>query len=294
MKTLLLYILLLTAFISGAQDKVYFLDGSSKSGKITEISPEHVLLQTPGETETIGRELILLIEFKNGSTEVINVPEKSLVYDPESTGNTRKKSTERSPLNYNLGSINTLALCNADVAGFYERLLPNKKAGIGFMGAYNFNARATVSNLFIAVLNTAKKKYDLGAFVNIYPEGYGSETTTFHCGVLIKYMRFDFYNVIEEKTNSGGAISTTIKYRPTEGSQLATIFTCGTHTNLNRNFFFKTLIGVGGFTLRGDYKTQYNYALNTANQNSSKPASTTYNRGFLLKLYAGVHLGFAF
>ena len=286
--------LLLTAFLSRAQDKVYFLDGTSKSGKITEIAPEQVMLQTGSETETIARYLILLIEFKNGSVEVINTPEHTLIYNPESTGNTYKKPTERMPFNYNLGAVNTLALCNADISGFYERILPNKKFGLGVMGAYNFNARASVSNLFIAVLSNARKKYDLGAFANFYPDDYGSDNTTIHFGILLKYMRFSFYNVIEEKVNSGGSVSTTIKYRATEGSQLATIFTCGTHTNLNRNFFFKTLIGIGGFTLRGDYREQYNYALNTANQNSTSPSPTNYNRGFLLKLYAGINFGFSF
>lgn len=297
-KTLLLHLLLLSAFISGAQDQVYFLDGSSRSGKVTEIAPEHVILQTGGARETIDRGLILLIEFKNGSIEVMHAPEKSLVYDPEPVSSgTSKKQAERIPFNYSLGSVNTLALCNADISGFYERILPNKKIGIGAMAAYNFNARSSVSNLFISVLNSAKKKYDLGGFVNIYTDGYGSETTTFYFGVLFKYMRFSFYNVIEEKVNSGGAISTTFKYRPTEGSQLATIFTCGTHTSLNRNFFFKTLIGLGGFNLRGDYRAQYNYALNTAGQNTntnSNPTPTSYDRGFLLKLYAGLNFGFSF
>ena|SRR6218665_3838618 len=294
MKPLLLYLLLLSAFISRAQDTVYFLDGTSKTGKVTEIAPYHIILETRSEKETLPKYLLLLVEFKNGAVEVINTPEKTLVYNPNSAERSSKKPQKDDLTNYNLGSLNTLALCNADISGFYERILPNKKIGLGLMGAYNFNIQASVSNLFIAVLNNAKKKYDLGAFANIYPDLYGKGSTSFYCGILLKYMSFSYNSVIEEKEVVGGVVSTTIKYKPAQGSQLATIFTCGTHTQLAKNFFIRSLAGIGGFNLRGNYREQYNYMLNTNNQNNNSSNTTTYNRGFLLKFYAGVNLGFTF
>lgn len=285
--------LLISAFVCRAQDTVYFLDGSSKTGKVTEIAPEHIVLETPAEKVTLPRDQVLLVEFKNGYVEVMTPPEKTLVYSPNSAERSRPRAQQHDLTNYNLGSVNTLALCNADVSAFYERILPNKKLGLGLMGAYNFNVHASVSNLFIATLNNAKKKYDLGAFANFYPAGYGEGTTSFYYGILIKYMSFSFNSVIEEKAVVGGAVSTTIKYKPSQGSQLATIVTCGTHTRLVKNFFLRSLIGIGGFNMRGDYREQYNYMLNT-NTQGTNTNTTTYDRGFLLKFYAGINLGFTF
>jgi hypothetical protein len=294
MKPLLLYIVLLTAFVARAQDTVYLVDGSSKTGKVTEIAPEHIVIEIAGEKETLPKYEVLLVEFKNGSVEVITVPDKTVIHNPNSGERNHRKPQKQDLTNYNLGSVNTLALCNADISAFYERLLPNKKIGLGVMGAYNFNIHASVSNLFIAILNGAKKKYDLGAFANYYPGGYGEENTSFYYGILFKYMSFSFNSVIEEKANVGGAVSTTIKYKPSQGSQLATILTCGTHTRLVKNFFLRSLVGIGGFNLRGDYREQYNYMLNTNNAASNNSTPTTYDRGFLLKFYAGINLGFTF
>ena len=104
-------------------------------------------------------------------------------------------------------------------------------------------------------------------------------------------MNFSYSKAIEEKVVSGGNISTNIKYSPATGSQLATIFTFGTHTTVAKNIFIKTLFGVGGFNLRGDYQQQYNYYLNKRT-NQAKAAG--YDRTFLLKLYLGVNLGYNF
>lgn len=291
------YLLVFISVTATAQDKIYFLDGSSKTGKVLEISSDQITLQTQSEPEVFLKSSILLIEFKNGSVEAINTPTRTVIYNAANTPSLEKTPRARQEIdlfNYNLGSLNTLALCNADVSGFYERLLPGKQFGVGLMAAYNFNVYANASNFFIAVLNNAKKKYDLGVYANFYPTGF-EKRTTFYYGLLFKYMSFTFTKVTEEPVPVGSGLSPTLKYEPAEGSQLATIFTCGTHSIFKNKFFIKTIFGLGGFNLRGDYRQQYNYYLNNlSQQQNSQKTPTVYDRRFLLKFYFGINMGFSF
>jgi hypothetical protein len=301
MRHSLFYVLLFISIIATAQDRIYFLDGSSKTGKVLEISSEQITLQTPQEPEVFLKSSVLLIEFKNGTVEAINTPTRTVIYNASTVPSVENDRVRRERVpqevdlfNYNLGSINTLALCNADVSGFYERLLPGKQFGVGLMAAYNFNVYATASNLFIAVLNNAKKKYDLGVYINFYPTAF-EKRTTFYYGILFKYMNFTYSKVTEEPVPVGSGLSPTLKYEPAEGSQLATIFTCGTHSIVKNKFFVKTIFGLGGFNLRGDYRQQYNYSINRVNSpQQGGTGATAYDRRFLLKFYFGVNMGFSF
>jgi len=273
-----------------AQDKIYFLDGTIKTGKITEINDEGITIEDE-TTTTFPKRLVLLLEFKNGDGEVISKPTESLIYNPESI--TAKTKSKIDPSLFNIISVNTLALCNSDVSVFYERILPGKTIGLGFMGAYNFNQYVTNQNFFIGVLSNAKKNYDMGLFANLYSDEI-TEGTTVHFGILLKYLNFTFTKAIEEKVNSGGNISTNIRYAPAQGYQLATIFTGGTSTQITKKCFLKTIAGIGGFNMRGDFKQQYNYFLNKAAQSNSSNSATAFNSKFLLKLYFGINVGYNF
>jgi hypothetical protein len=167
-RALLAYLLILAFCGIKAQDKVYFLNGSSKECRVLEIGPEQILVKTAEETEVLYPAEILLIKFKNGSTEIINTPTASVIYNPAMKNNGKPNTTEKLHKPIYL-SLNTLALCNADISAFYEYVPANKKIGIGIMGAYNFNLNATAQNLFIAILPNAKKNYDLGLTLNFYP-----------------------------------------------------------------------------------------------------------------------------
>ena len=245
-----------------SQDKIYLLDGSCKIAKVLEVSPDNITFVPLSESgapflnsnESVLKRNILLIEYKNGTIEVYNRPQKNAVYNSEGVPNKLiRKEGEEIP-SYNFGSLNTLALCNSDISGFFEHLSQNKKIGLGVMAAYNFNQYAVFSNAFISILYNAKKRFDIGAFANIYPSRF-KRRSTFSFGIMFKYTAFNFSSVIEEKVGP----ATNIKYLPAKGSQLATIFTGGIHTKLNRNFFLKTFGGIGGFIMRGEYQRQFNY-----------------------------------
>ena len=298
LKRILLYPLLFLSLLVKAQDKIYFLDGSCKTYKILEINDTELLVAPLSESgtpyvnsnEVILKKDVLLVEYKNGSIDIYNKSKTDLRYSANQNTNVKESNTRPpvSEITYsNFGSLNTLALCNADLAGFYEHLLPEKKLGVGLMASYNFNTTTTAANAFIDILKNAKKNYDIGLFANVYP-GQMKKRTSFFFGIFIKYTSFNFNSVIEEKVPFSTSVN--FKYVPSQGSQLATLITTGFQTTMTKNFFLKYFLGLGGYNLRGSYKEQFNYAMNT----SRPPNTAPYNIGFLPKLYIGVNAGFAF
>lgn len=281
-----LFIFIFLIFIGKAQDKIYFIDGSTLAGKVVEIGIDQITIDTHNQTESFPRKDVLLIVYKNGSFEKINFPENDVIYSEKENFPRLEASNDHELFLFNQGSVNTLALCNADISGFYERILKNKKVGLGIMGAYNFNTSTSISNIFIAVLNNSKKTYDLGAFVNFYPSRFKSRNL-FYFGMMMKYTRFTFVKVTEV---AGGS---SLSFSPARGGQLATMGTVGSQHFLAQLFFVKTLFGLGGFNLRGDYRQQYNYATKTTRAPATSKTRSV-DVGFLLKVYLELNIGFTF
>lgn len=293
MKKLLIFLFFSAGFAASAQDKIYLLDGSCRVVKVLEIAPDYITIVPLSESgapfinsnETIPKNTVLLVEYKNGAIELYNKPDKTTVYTSNSPKTVREKKDADNVSFFNLASLNTLALCNSDITGFFERLVQSKKLGFGAMASYNFNKYVTAPNLFMLILNNAKKNYDVGIFANFYPAHF-KRRTTFSLGLMIKYTSFNFSSVIEEKIGT----ATNIRYVASKGDQLATLVTIGTHRYLTKKFFVKTFAGIGAFRLKGDYKQQYNYLSNKEN----KPGDPVYNYNFLPKIYLGVNFGYTF
>ena len=290
LRYLLLNIIILLSLTFKCQDKLYFLDGTNKVGKITEIGPEEIIIKIDFDNISFPRSSILLLEFKNGSTEIINKPTETIARIAEKKENFHFKQAKKELYYYNQVSLNSLALCNADISVFYERILPKKRSGVGVMGAYNINQYANAFNINIAVLSNSKKNYDLGAFFNFYPSR-SEKRTRLHFGLMMKYTSFNYSSVKNVNTTIGNSVSATTTYSAAKGSQLATIITMGSHSDISNNFFIKTIFGIGAFKLRGDYKTQYNQEINNVNnQSNNNSQPVTYN--YLPKFYFGINIGF--
>ena len=281
MKLKLIIIYFFISYFFKAQDKIYFLDGAIEHGKTMEISSEFILVSNNNLIDSFLISKILLIEYQNGRIELINKPKENSIQYLDSSKKKQERSTDF--YKFNQLSLNTMALCNSDIAFFYEHIFKRKLIGAGLMGAYNFNTRASFLNLYIAKLDNSKKNYDLGAFVNFYLNRLNKKNQ-FYFGAFVKYCQFSYTKIIIE--NSNGASS--VKYSNTNDYQLATIFTVGSHFNFTESFFIKSYFGFGGFNLRGDYREQYNYQLGS-NRGSKKP---NQNVGFLPKLYLGINVGF--
>ena len=157
MKLKLIIIYFFISYFFKAQDKIYFLDGAIEHGKTIEISSEFILVSNNNLIDSFLISKILLIEYQNGRIELINKPKENSIQYLDSS----KKKQERSTDFYKVNqvSLNTMALCNSDIAFFYEHIFKRKLIGAGLMGAYNFNTRASFLNLFIATLANSKKNY---------------------------------------------------------------------------------------------------------------------------------------
>jgi hypothetical protein len=285
---ILFCVLCLLFFGMKGQDKIYYLDGNTKSCNITSLTDEYINIETNGAEEAINKSVVLLIEYRNGSIEVINLPRQDATFNPKEPYAPSEKARNRSDYKLNYASLNTLALCNADVAGFYEYMPKGQMFSFGVMGAYNFNLNATFQNNFLSRLSNAKKNYDIGATFNVFPFEL-TEDIEIYLGVMIKYTDFSFDKVKIDSVKVSGGYSYNVSYSPAKGSQLATIITIGTHTFLSDQFFIRTIAGLGAFKLKGEYKEQFNMEIN---KNKTPAETFTYN--FLPKMYLGINLGFNF
>lgn len=287
MKYLVSYSFIFLTFLLKSQDKIYLVNGETRTGKLTTIGEEFITIKTSIIDSTeIHKSSILIIEFENGKFQKINSAEKDISIIFNESPDINPNPGNKNNVFLNDISINTLAFCNADFSAFYERFVFHEKIGLGVMGSYNFNTRATVLNSFIALLNSGKKKYDIGGFINFYPLEF-EKNHFLHFGIMYKYMAFT-YSSIKLINNIGGnqgsAIST---YTSAKGFQSAFMLTAGSYSKLNNNFFIKTIFGLGTFKLKNDYLEQFNLLSN--NNKNNIQSNTTY---ILPKMYIGINLGF--
>ena len=206
-RALFILIFLVLGFLSYSQDILYLSNGDKLSAKITEINPTDVkykdFTNLGGPTYVISNSELVLIQYSNGTTQVINSNPRPIEPKKESplTTSTKVIETKKTTLpnlyymNSNLLSINALALTNGDVTLIYDRELFNCKMSVSFLGGYNFNSRMGVLNSFISdTKDNAKKNYDVGLGINYMPKN--TKRVQYFVGVLGKYMSYNYKNVI--------------------------------------------------------------------------------------------------
>jgi len=283
-----IFIFLALVFYSvSAQDKLYYLNGTTKTCVVESITDSYLFIKIGEVEQTVSKYDLLLVEFKNGTVEVINLPKENVIVNPVFVANPDAIPNEGA-FKQNYTSLNTLALCNADISAFYEYVPKNKPFGFGVMGAYNFNLHTGFQNNFLSRLSNAKKNYDMGVTLNVYPFEY-SDDLQIYFGMMIKYTDFNFDKIKIDSVSTPGGTQQTVTYSPAHGYQLATIFTAGTHTYLNDQFYIRTIGGLGAFRLNGDYKQQFNLEVNKRNTGGQ---NANYN--YLPKIYLGINIGFNF
>lgn len=274
-----------------AQDTVYFTDGSKQTCTVTNIMAEHVaLLEGGGSTSVVSKFMILLIEYHNGKFELFNRAEKDLETEVKDPDETENKPVNSSYAKQSYIALNTLALTNADLAGSYEYISKNNKFGFGALGSYNFNTRSTFQNSFIGNLSNGRKKIDLGVFCKAYLNASTEKDVKVAAGLLIKYTGFTF-DIIKIDSVQGPQGNTQIlNYNKANGAQLATLLTFDGRVQLTDYFFLNGVFGLGGFTLRGTYKEEFNKTMNK----NLQPGEQEVRYTFLPKLYLALNAGFNF
>ena len=248
-RALFILIFLVLGFLSYSQDILYLSNGDKLSAKITEINPTDVkykdFTNLGGPTYVISNSELVLIQYSNGTTQVINSNPRPIEPKKESplTTSTKVIETKKTTLpnlyymNSNLLSINALALTNGDVTLIYDRELFNCKMSVSFLGGYNFNSRMGVLNSFISdTKDNAKKNYDVGLGINYMPKN--TKRVQYFIGVLGKYMSYNYKNVIDTTNNQK-------KYADASAYQLAIMLTNGWVYRISPFFNFKIFGSIG-------------------------------------------------
>jgi hypothetical protein len=261
----ILFITFLSAKSAFSQDVLYTTAGSKLLAKVTEINLKDIKYKdfnnVEGPTYVISKSDIVLIQYSNGVTEVINSNPPTLAPKPmeqfavasksfDKTKPAQKKEFNLYYLNNNLLSINALALANGDVTLMYDRDLFNSRMSLTFLGGYSFNSRMGGLNLFIAdSKEKAKKKYDAGFGVNFMPRN--TKRVQYFVGVLCKYMAYDYQNAVDTTNNQ-------INYQKASAYQLAIMISNGWIYRISPDFNFKIFGAIGAPINSVELKSGYN------------------------------------
>jgi hypothetical protein len=242
-----LFLFLLVASSVFGQDILYTTAGNKLNAKVLEINNYDIKYKDysnlEGPVYVITKMDVVLIQYSNGTTEVINSNPPTLAPKTTETvvthtgqGISKGSSKDKKPLNLyylnpNMLSINALALANGDVTLMYDRDFFNSKMSLTFLGGYSFNSRMGGLNILIAdSKDNAKKKYDAGFGINFMPRN--TKRVQYFVGLLGKYMAYDYKNVIDTTNNQK-------HFENASGSQLAIMLTNGWTFRVSPVFNFK-------------------------------------------------------
>ncbi len=277
MQRILPFLVTLFLFVVSAysQDVLYTTGGNKLKAKVTEINTADIKYKDfnnpEGPTYVIAKKDVVLIQYANGVTEVINANPATIAPKPTETVATTEPKPAEKPfdrndpygktkkaekkdfnlyyLNNNMLSINALALANGDVTVMYDRDLLNSRMSLTFLGGYSFNSSMGGLNLFIRdSKDNAKKKYDAGLGINYMPRN--TKRVQYFVGLLGKYMAYDYLRVTDTTNNQKN-------YQKASAYQLAIMLSNGWIFRVSPNFNFK-LFGSFGVPINStELKPQY-------------------------------------
>lgn len=274
MRTLILafFAYILFALPAFSQDVLYTTGGNKIKAKVVEINAKDLKYKDynnlEGPTYVITKMDVVLIQYANGVTEVINdnpptmAPKVTASVTPVETKSVEyvKTSEKAKPkdkkdfnlyyLNQNMLSINALALANGDLTLMYDRDFLNSKLSLTVLGGYSFNSRMGGLNYLIAdSKDNAKKKYDAGLGINFMPRN--TKRVQYFVGLLGKYMAYDYKNVVDTTNNQKN-------YKNASASQLGIMLSTGWVFRVSPNFNFKVFGALGGAINSVELKKEYN------------------------------------
>lgn len=241
MKLFLFFILICFSCVTNlcAQDVLYTISGNKIKAKVVEINANEIKYKDfnniEGPTYLIYNTDVVLIQFANGSTQIINANAPALKPAKTETVTAKKPQQKQNQnlyyMNPNLLSINALALANGDVTLMYDRDLLNSRLSLSVLGGYNFNTRMGFLNALINDSREhAKKNFDLGLGINFMPNN--TKRGQYFVGLLAKYMAYTYDNPIDTTNNQ-------LIFAKATGYQMAVMVTNGWFVRISPNFNFK-------------------------------------------------------
>jgi len=227
-----------------AQDIIYTTGGNKITAKVTELNTTDVkykdFANLEGPTYVISKVEVVLIQFSDGSSQIINENPPSLEpkkpEEKQAKAPVKKKDFNLYYLNKNLLSINALALANGDVTLLYDRELLDSKLCLTFLGGYNFNPNMGGLNGLIAnAYQHTKKNYDAGFGISFMPRN--TRRVQYFVGLLAKYMSYNYEDLVLVNSQSMLTVH--------KGSQVAVMLNNGWVFRITPNLNFKFFGAIG-------------------------------------------------
>jgi hypothetical protein len=243
-----------------AQDVLYTISGNKIKAKVIEINANEIKYKDfnniEGPTYLIYNTDVVLIQFANGSTQIINANAPELKPVKTETVTAKKPQQKQKQnlyyMNPNLLSINALALANGDVTLMYDRDFYNSRLSLSVLGGYNFNTRMGFLNSFINDSREhAKKNFDLGLGINFMPNN--TRRGQYFVGLLAKYMAYTYDSPIDTTNNQ-------LIFAKATGYQMAVMVTNGWFVRISPNFNFKIFGSFGVPINSPELKSSYKIA----------------------------------
>jgi hypothetical protein len=255
-RILVLFLLAFLFQFIKAQDIIYLNNGSKFQAIIKEVNVLEIKYKNftnpEGPTYVISKNDVLLIEYKNGTFDVITKNPARVAPPQFETIITPKKEVKKDPnaiyyLNKNCIYLNGLALLNSDVSLMLEREFSNSRFSCILFGAYNFNLNTNYTNAYIQALNYSKKNYDLGGGINYFTQT--KRKSQYFMGLWFKYMNYNYVRETVTRDTIIGQPSLTVVQENVNSYQFATLFMNGIQVRVTPFFTYRMFLGLG-FTNR--------------------------------------------
>lgn len=234
-----------------SQDIVYLNSGDKFEAIIKEINSSAVKYKNftnpDGPTYVINKSEVLMIEYKNGTLDIINKTPVSI--SPAKTETVvPKKQTKKEPYelyysNKNCLYFNGLALANSDLAFIYDREIAKSRLSIVLLGAYNFNVHTNYTNRYLQAVGISKKNFDVGAGINFYTQT--RRKSQYFVGLLFKYMDFNYVRETTTEQIINGTPHLSVTTQNVHNYQFASMIVNGLQFRMNPFFTYRIFIGVG-------------------------------------------------
>lgn len=234
-----------------AQDVIHLNNGDKFDAIVKEITSYEVKYKNftnpDGPTYVIVKNDVLLIEYQNGTVEIINTSPKSLSPIKTFTASP-KKEIKKGPNDIYYGAknclyFNGLALVNSDIALIYDREIAKSRLSIVLLGAYNFNVHTNYTNRYIQALGISKKNYDLGAGINYYTQT--KRRAQYFVGFLFKVMHYEYVRETTTTDSINGVVFNTTTSQNVNNFQFAGLLVNGLQFRITPFFTYRAFIGLG-------------------------------------------------
>lgn len=233
-----------------AQDIIYLNTGDKFQVIVKELNTGEIKYKNftnpDGPTYVIAKKDVLLIEYQNGTLEIINQnpkavsPVKDLPVVP-------KKEVNPTDMYYyaakNCVYLNGLALVNSDIALMYDREFANSRLSLVLLGAYNFNVHTNFTNRYIQALGISKKNYDLGAGLNYYTQA--KRRSQYFVGLMFKVMHYEYVRETISADSVAGVSFNITKTENVNNYQFSALLVNGLQFRITPFFTYRAFIGLG-------------------------------------------------